>query len=114
MKEPVRFSKDLARYCKNKFEKKNPFDDDLPNASDIEKWTQQQGWIKSRTANGPIKYTDQSGVVRVTIKKGSPRAPGSTKPHVELRNASGQRIDPAGNPVTRKSPGNHTPINYDL
>jgi len=35
-------------------------------------------------------------------------------PHVEIRNAAGQRIDPYGNTVTRRSPGNHTPIEWDL
>ena len=85
-----------------------------PNASDLKKYAENQGWTYSRTENGPIKYTDENGVVRITIKQGSSRAPGSAAPHVELRNSSGQRIDPQGNPVTRKSTGNHTPINYDL
>ena len=31
-------------------------------------------------------------MVRVTIKQGSPRAPGSEQPHVELRDASGTLI----------------------
>jgi hypothetical protein len=35
-------------------------------------------------------------------------------PHVPFRNASGQRVDPYGNLVTRKSPTNHTPITCDL
>lgn len=35
-------------------------------------------------------------------------------PHVEMRNAAGQRVDPFGNAVTRRSPGNHTPIEWDL
>ena len=35
-------------------------------------------------------------------------------PHVEIRNAQGERIDIAGNLVARKSPKNHTPIEYDL
>jgi len=26
----------------------------------------------------------------------------------------GMLVDPAGNPVARKSPGNHTPIDFDL
>ena len=49
----------------------------------------------------------------MTIKKGSSRAPDSDQPHVELRDPTGQRVDPDGNPVTRKSPDNHTPIDYD-
>jgi len=85
-----------------------------PKASELKKFAEQQGWKLSRTANGPIKYMDKSGVYRMTIKRGSSRAPGSGNPHVELRNPYGQRIDPAGNAVTRKSPGNHTPIKFDL
>ena len=86
----------------------------VPKASDVEKYAQEQGWAKSQTENGPIKYTDSNGFVRVTIKRGSGRAPGSENPHVEIRNSDGQRTDPFGNPVTRKSPGNHTPIDWDL
>jgi len=55
----------------------------------------------------------RNGVNRLTIKQGS-SAPGSTNPHMELRNTLGQLVDPAGNPVTRKSLGNHTPIDFDL
>lgn len=85
-----------------------------PKASELKKYAEQQGWRSSQTANGPLKYTDENGINRITIKQGSSRAPGSANPHVEIRNASGQRVDPAGNPVTRKSPGNHTPIDFDL
>ena len=49
----------------------------------------------------------------MTLKQGSARTPGSEHPHVELRNADGVRIDPHGNPVNRKSPANHTPIDWD-
>jgi hypothetical protein len=86
----------------------------VPKASDIEKYAQEQGWTKSQTENGPIKYTDQNGVIRITLKKGSGRTPGSENPHVEIRNSDGLRTDPFGNPVTRKSPGNHTSIDWDL
>lgn len=72
-----------------------------------------EGWIRRQSATGPVKYTDANGVVRLTIKRGSPRAPGSGGPHVELRNADGYRVDPYGNLVTRRSPGNHTPIEWD-
>lgn len=85
-----------------------------PKASDLEKYAQEQGWTRSKTPDGPIKYTDGNGIVRLTIKKGSPRAPGSGNPHVEIRNSDGGRTDPYGNPVTRKSTGNHTPIIWDL
>ncbi len=85
-----------------------------PKASELKKFAEQQGFKPSQSANGPLKFVDKNGVNRITIKQGSSRAPGSSNPHVELRNASGQRVDPAGNPVTRKSPGNHTPIDFDL
>jgi hypothetical protein len=83
-------------------------------ASDLVNFGNSQGWIRSQTTGGPIKYTDANGIVRITIKQGCPRAPGSDFPHVEIRNAGGQRIDPYGNLVMRRSPGNHTPITWDL
>lgn len=86
----------------------------VPKASEIEKYAKNQGWERVQTANGPIKYVDSNGIVRVTIKKGSVRAPGSGKPHVEIRSSQGKRIDPKGNPATRKGQGNHTEIEYDL
>lgn len=84
-----------------------------PNASELDAWAQAQGWTKTQTENGPPKYTDDNGVVRMTIKEGSPRAPGSGHPHVEIRDEHGQRTDPSGNPVSRRSTGNHTPIDWD-
>lgn len=83
-------------------------------ASGIREWAREQGWTETQTENGPPKFTDENGVVRVTLKQGSGRAPGSADPHVEIRNANGERIDPEGNPVTRKSVGNHTAITWDL
>lgn len=83
-------------------------------ASGIAKWAREQGWTETQTENGPPKFVDENGIVRVTLKQGSSRAPGSGMPHVEIRNAQGERIDPNGNLVTRKSPGNHTPITWDL
>lgn len=85
-----------------------------PKAGELERWAQAQGWTRTQTPNGPPKYVDENGVVRLTIKQGSPRTPGSESPHVEVRNAKGQRTDPFGNPVTRTSPDNHTPIEWDL
>ncbi|WP_222593199.1 hypothetical protein, partial [Cellulomonas composti] len=82
-------------------------------ASQLDEFGAAQGWARSKTPTGPVKYTDGNGVVRVTIKQGSPRTPGSGGPHVELRNPDGTRIDPFGNPVSRTSPGNHTPIVWD-
>ena len=89
-------------------------DERTPTASDLMEYAEQQGWEPVQTETGPLHYVDRNGIRRMTIKRGSPRAPGSGHPHVELRNASGQRIDPYGNPVTRKDPRNHTPIVYDL
>ncbi len=83
-------------------------------ASDLVKYAEQQGWKRTKTPNGPIKYKDANGVDRMTIKSGSSRTPGSNNPHVELKDASGQRIDPSGNAVQKRTPGNHTPIDYDL
>ena|GEM_PF-5385421 len=82
-------------------------------ASQLDEFGSLQGWARSQTATGPVKFTDGNGVVRLTIKQGSPRAPGSGVPHVELRNPDGIRIDPFGNPVSRTSIGNHTPIVWD-
>ncbi len=86
----------------------------LARASEYEHWALQQGWTKQQSEQGPIKYIDSQGIVRVTLKKGSARTPGSSYPHVELRDANGVRIDPQGNPVNRRSPQNHTPIEWDL
>lgn len=83
-------------------------------ASGLVQYSEAQGFTRSQSANGPIKYSDANGVVRVTIKSGSSRAPGSAGPHVELRNAEGKRVNPAGDPVERRSPENHTPIDWDL
>lgn len=86
----------------------------VAKASDVARWAEGQGWTRSRTPTGPVKYVDENGIPRVTIKQGSPRTPGSEQPHVELRDATGQRVDPWGNPVVRRSPANHTPIDWDL
>ncbi|PRX49004.1 hypothetical protein B0I33_10336 [Prauserella shujinwangii] len=84
-----------------------------PKASDLEKYAEAQGWTKKQSPNGPPKYVDENGVPRMTLKSGSDRAPGSGHPHVELKDANGQRIDPQGRPVTRRSVRNHTPIQWD-
>ena len=83
-------------------------------ASELEEFGGRQGWIRSQTEGGPAKFSDENGVIRLTIKRGSDRAAGSADPHVEIRNALGQRIDSFGNVVSRKSPGNHTPIIWNL
>jgi hypothetical protein len=114
--------KNLGRKSKDEEPKPPPPKRDLaelfasgakPKASELEDYALSQGWTKTQTPNGPPKYVDENGVVRMTIKQGSPRTPGGEQPHVELRDASGQRVDPFGNPVTRTSPDNHTPIEWD-
>lgn len=84
-----------------------------PKASELDEWAQAQGWTRTQTGNGPPKYVDENGVRRLTIKRGSPRTPGSEHPHVEIRDENGQRTDPFGNPVSRTDPGNHIPIDWD-
>jgi hypothetical protein len=85
-----------------------------PKASELKQYAEAQGWKPSQTDSGPLKYVDENGIPRVTIKQGSSRAPGSSDPHVEFKDAAGQRTDAFGNPVTRKSPDNHTSIDFDL
>ncbi len=86
-----------------------------PKASDFKMWAEsQQGWHPNKTPNGPLKYIDKNGVARLTLKQGTPRAPGSNHPHVELKNAKGSRIDLQGKLVNRKSIANHTPIDWDI
>ncbi len=85
-----------------------------PKASELKEYAEAQGWKPSQTDGGPLKYVDENGIPRVTIKQGSSRAPGSSDPHVEFKDATGQRTDAFGNPVTRKSPNNHTSIDFDL
>jgi len=83
-------------------------------AAEIVTWATAQGWTRQQSPNGPPKFVDANGIVRVTIKKGSARTPGSETPHVELRDTTGRRVDPYGKPVTRHSTANHTPIVWDL
>lgn len=86
-----------------------------PKASDFQMWAElEQGWHPTQTPNGPLKYIDENEVARLTLKQGTPRAPGSNHPHVELKNAQGSRIDLQGRPVSRKSIANHTPIDWDI
>ncbi|NHC51533.1 hypothetical protein [Pseudomonas sp. AU8050] len=85
-----------------------------PKASELKQYAEAQGWKPVQTGGGTLKYLDANGIPRVTIKQGSSRAPGSADPHVEFKSATGQRTDAFGNPVTRKSPDNHTSIDFDL
>jgi hypothetical protein len=79
-----------------------------PTALEISKLAESLRWRPSQTAAGPLKYVDENGIQRIV------RTPGSEAPHIELRDQSGQRVDPLGQPVTRRSLGNHTPIEWDL
>jgi len=86
----------------------------VPRASQLDNLAESQGWTRSQTSSGPIKWTDQNGIVRLTIKEGSPRTIRSEGPHIELRDELGRRIDPYGNLVTRRSVENHSPIEWDF
>ncbi|GGF99498.1 hypothetical protein GCM10007304_11710 [Rhodococcoides trifolii] len=59
-----------------------------PRASELENLARGEGWTRMQSPGDPIKFVDENGVVRVTIKRGSDRAPGSADPHVEIRDAS--------------------------
>jgi RHS repeat-associated protein len=82
-----------------------------PTARDFQNWAENQGWQKGSNPSGPQTYYDENGVKRLQIKNGSSQTPGSEGPHVEVRNAQNQRIDPAtGDVVSRTSLGNHRPM----
>ena len=84
--------------------------DGTSKASEIAAKAEEVGFTPSQTKNGPLKFKDENGVDRVTIKSGSSRTKGSEGPHVELKDSNGQRVNPAGENVTKRSEGNHTPI----
>jgi filamentous hemagglutinin len=46
-----------------------------PKASELKEYAEAQGWKPSQTDGGPLKYVDENGIPRVTIKQGSSRAP---------------------------------------
>ncbi|WP_243793884.1 hypothetical protein [Saccharopolyspora gloriosae] len=74
-------------------------DGPTPKASELADWAEAQGWNKTQTSNGrPAKYVDENGINRLTLKHGSPRAPGSEAPHIEIRDQNGQRTDPPRQP----------------
>jgi RHS repeat-associated protein len=83
-------------------------------ASDLMNFGKDQGWTFEKSPDGPRKFFDENGLERLVIKHGSPRTPGSEFPHVEVRDPTGQRVDPLGNPVVRRSDGNHVTIIWDL
>lgn len=58
-----------------------------------------------------MKFTDENGTVRLEVKAGRPRTPGSEGSHVSYRDIDGNRRDPmTGERVSRRSGGNHRPI----
>lgn len=86
----------------------------VPTASEIFRFAEVREWKYSKSENGPITFKDENGIKRITLKQGCQRTAGSESPLVEIGDADGVRIYPFGNEVTRKSPGNHTPIDWDL
>lgn len=88
--------------------------DITPKASELIAFAKTKNWKLIKTPNAPRKFVDDKGIIRMTLKQGSSRTPGSNLPHVELRNADGKRIGPSGKLVSRKDTANHTPINFDL
>ena len=83
-------------------------------ASELIELAEKLGWEKIKNPDGPIKYVDENGIVRMTIKKGSERTPGRIFPHVEIRNSQGHRTGVFGNETTMPSPGNHIEKLYDI
>jgi len=77
--------------------------------AELRGYAEREGCTLEQSATGPAKYVDENGVPRLTIKSGSSRTPGSEDPHIEVRDETGQRTDPYGNPVNRRSPDNHYP-----
>ena len=103
------FKEDLAKL----------FDNRTPKASELEEFGDSQvaekGWTVSQNPKGPKVYKDKHGIKRLVIKRGSPRVPGSEHPHVEIKDAQGQRRDPHNwAPVKRRDPENHRAIDWDL
>jgi hypothetical protein len=84
-------------------------DGNIPTEAELRAVAEAKGWTLTQTPTGPPTYVDSQGTPRLKIKSGSARTPGSGSPHIEVRDANGQRTDPFGNPVTRRSPGNHYP-----
>jgi len=79
----------------------------------VEIGPEEQGMERVQDEEGPVAFYDDRPQLRMWLKRGSPQ--GTVGPHVQLRNASGQRVDPwTGDLVTRKSASNHRPIEWDL
>src|SRR2546428_3744222 len=91
-----------------------------PRASELRAWAGSRGWTRKPGAGGggqgPETWVDHAGRIHMKLKHGSTKLgihPDSQTPHVEFRDQAGQRVDLDGNPVTRRSPGNHTLIVFD-
>jgi hypothetical protein len=62
----------------------------------------------------PKKFYDDTGLCRVTLKKGSDRQPGGERPHAQYVQADGKRVNAYGLPVKRTSPGAFAAITWDF
>lgn len=62
----------------------------------------------------PKKFYDDTGLCRVTLKKGSPRQPGGERPHAQYVQADGRRVDANGLPVARTSIEAFAAIQWDF
>lgn len=62
----------------------------------------------------PKKFYDDTGLCRVTLKKGSERQPGGQRSHAHYVQADGRRVDAVGLPVVRTSPAAFVPITWDF
>lgn len=62
----------------------------------------------------PKKFYDETGLCRVTLKKGSPRQPGGERPHAQYVQSDGRRVNAMGLPVTRASVAAFPAIKWDF
>ncbi len=103
----------IARYDAD-FAMRQVFAGRTAKVTEWARFADAQGWQRVQSGAGPLKFRDANGVDRLVIKRGSERTPGSERPDIAIRDAGGTRVDTWGNPVTRRSPGNHTPVEWDL
>ncbi len=85
-----------------------------PTADELRNWARSEGWTNTRTTPAGFEtWSDATGVKRMKIKPASTLdelGPGSKVPRVTIWDASGQRVDGFGRPVTRKSKTAHAPL----
>lgn len=62
----------------------------------------------------PKKFYDDTGLARVTLKKGSPRQPGGARAHGQYVQADGRRVNAHGLPIARTSAYAFPSIVWDL